>query len=38
MNRFFMFCLVLAIFAVNPAHAVCVNASKANVRSGPDTS
>lgn len=35
MNRFFAMGLVFAIFAVNPAHAVCVSVSKANVRTGP---
>lgn len=37
MNRFFAMGLVFAIFAVNPAHAVCVSVSKANVRTGPGT-
>lgn len=37
MKIFSVLCLTFAIFAANPAHAVCVNASKANVRSGPGT-
>lgn len=38
MNRLFIMGLALALFAVGPAHAVCVSGSKVNLRSGPGTS
>ena len=37
MKRFFSLCFIFSVFAVNPAYAVCVNVSKANVRTGPGT-
>jgi len=37
MKRLFILCLSFAAFAANPAYAVCVSVSKANVRSGPGT-
>ena len=37
MKRLFILCLSFAAFAANPAYAVCVSVSKANVRTGPGT-
>ena len=37
MKRLLIPCFILALSAANPAYAVCVSVSKANVRSGPGT-